>query len=224
MLYVYALLAEAPGATLGRGLGGERLHLVEMEGVRVVAGTLPAVPRPSLPALRRHDAVVRRLAKVTDAVLPVRFGTALTGRAALARALAGQGPALRRALRVVRGREQMTLRVFGVPAPSPRPRAVPDGRPGTRYLAARLAAAVHRTTVPELRMLRRRLAPLVRAERVERHDAPPLLATVYHLVDRGRSAEYLATLDRAVAAPGHRVRVRASGPWPAYGFVPEPAA
>lgn len=224
MLYVYALLAEAPGAAPGRGLAGERLCVVDVEGVWAVAGTMTSAPPPSAPALRRHDAVVRRLARATDAVLPVRFGTAVAGRAALARALEGRGPSLRRALRLVRGREQMTLRVFGLAAPLPRPEgAPPDGLPGTRYLAARLATAVHRRAVPELDALRSGLARLVRAERVERHDAPPLLATVYHLVDRGRSAEYLAWLDRA-ASHAHPVRLRASGPWPAYAFVPEPAA
>lgn len=224
MLYVYALLAEPPGRPPGRGLRGERLGVVDVEGLWAVAGTMPTAPSPSVSALRRHDAVVRRLARATDAVLPVRFGTVLAGRAALARALAGRGPTLRRALRLVRGREQMTLRVFGVVAPAPRREGtVPDGRPGTRYLAARLATAVHRRTVPELDAVRRGLAPLVRAERVERHDAPPLVATVYHLVDRGRSAEYLARLDRA-APRAHPVRVQASGPWPAYAFGPEPPA
>ena len=226
MLYVYALLAEAPATAPGRGLAGERLRMLHLEDIVVIAGTVTVSPAPSASALRRHDAVVRRVARGADALLPVRFGTAVAGRAALARVLAGRAPALRRALELVRGREQMTLRLFGTPAPVPSSAAcdVPAaGGPGARYLAARQAARARRARVPELSPLRPRLAPLVRAERVERHDVAPLLATVYHLVDRGRGAEYLARLDRA-ARRVQSVRVRASGPWPAYAFAPEPVA
>jgi hypothetical protein len=57
----------------------------------------------------------------------------------------------------------------------------------------------------------------VRAERAERHDRPPLLATVQHLVPRGAGARYVAVVDdcRAGLRP---CRVSVTGPWLPYAF------
>jgi hypothetical protein len=62
------------------------------------------------------------------------------------------------------------------------------------------------------------LQDLVRAERIERVDGPPLLATVYHLVDRGGAAAYLARLE-ALRTLVPDLRLTASGPWPPYAFA-----
>jgi hypothetical protein len=178
-----------------------------------------APPRPTGTALRAHDATVRRLARGADAVLPFRFGTVVSGRDALRRLLAPRAAELRDALARVAGCEQMTLRVFGEPARerrrAPARRA---GGPGARYLGARL----REHAVPEIDPIRPALASFVRAERTERHRTPPLLASVYHLVERRRGAAYRAALRRAARAGG--VRLRVSGPWPPYAFTPEPRA
>jgi Gas vesicle synthesis protein GvpL/GvpF len=169
--------------------------------------------------LRGHDATVRRLARGVHAVLPFRFGTVVAGRDELRRLLAPRAAALREALALVAGREQMTLRVFGAPGPE-RPRvdrARRPGGPGARYLTAR--AREH--AVPEIDPIRPALASFVRAERTERHRTPPLVASVYHLVDRRRGAAYRAALRRAVRGAGG-VRLRVTGPWPPYAFAPEP--
>ena len=71
----------------------------------------------------------------------------------------------------------MTLRVWGEQAAPPADAGVSGAGPGARYLAARRRAR----QVPEVETLRSRLGALVKAERVERHDRPPLLATVQHL-------------------------------------------
>jgi hypothetical protein len=219
VLYVYALLAARPRGAAGRGLGGEPVRFLRCGGVIVAAGTLPQPPNTSVEAVRAHDAVVRRLTAAADAILPARFGSLVPDRAALARSLAGRAPALRDALRLVAGREQMTLRVSGRRSRASRDADESDGAgPGTRYLAARRRARA----LPELDPLRRRLAELVTAERVEPFDSASLLATVYHLIPRGRSTDYLKTV--AAAGPSLRgVRVRASGPWPPYAFAPEAA-
>ena len=220
-LYVYAVLAAAPSGRVGVGLTGERLRVVEALGLHAVVGTMRRKPRPSATALRRHDAVVRRLASHGSAVLPVRFGTVLAGEAALVRVLALRGPDLRQALDLVSGCEQMTLRVYGPARPriQVEPPASGPRRPGTRYLVQRLEARA----VPELAPLRRVLARVVRAERVERHDRPPLLASVYHLVPRARIRRYVTL----AAAAGRRIpglTVTVSGPWPAWAFAPEAVA
>src|SRR5437588_580118 len=80
------------------------------------------------------------------------------------------------------GREQMTLRVLGdAPAAVETPRDHAGDEtlgPGARYLTARRAEWRRAREAPELTPLRPALAPVVRAERVTRHDAPPLLASV----------------------------------------------
>src|SRR5207247_1773611 len=109
-LYLYALVGRPVRRPLGRGLGGEALRLIEVARLLVVAGRIDNAPRVTPTALRRHDATVRRLAGRTDAVLPIRFGTVVGDRLALARALAPRAAGLREALALVAGHEQMTLR------------------------------------------------------------------------------------------------------------------
>jgi len=116
---------------------------------------------------------------------------------------------LTEALALVRGREQMTLRVHGTPGASPS-----SGGPGTRYLEERRRAQ----SLPELEPLRAALSGLVRAERVERHTEPGLLASVYHLIDRGSAQAYRQAVE---STPLLGLRVTLSGPWPAWSFVPE---
>jgi hypothetical protein len=222
--YVYALLGEPPRGDTGAGLGAEPLRFVPIDGVLAAVGDMASPPPVNAATLRAHDAVVRRLAAAVDAILPVRFGTLLDGETALADAIAGRAPRLREALALVAGREQMTLRLFGEPAPMEE--VAPVGGelgPGARYLEARRRKARRDADVPELAPLRRHLAALVRAEQVQRHDAAPLLASVYHLVDRGRAAAYVD----AVAAGADALaptRAVATGPWPPYAFAPEPLA
>jgi Gas vesicle synthesis protein GvpL/GvpF len=146
----------------------------------------------------------------------------LADDAALADALAARGAVLDAALTLVEGCEQMTLRLYGsaTPATEDPPALSPDLGPGARYLEARLTARRAETSVPEMGALRPGLAALVRAERVERHATPPLLATIYHLVERGAASAYL----EAVATASGRlrdVRARASGPWAPYAFAPD---
>jgi hypothetical protein len=220
-VYVYALLGEAPSPDAGAGLRAEPLRVVRVGDLLVAVGEMTERPSVSEATLRAHDAVVRRLAGAVDAILPVRFGSLLS-ESSLADLLTARGRELSEALALVAGREQMTLRVLGdAPAPvDPAPDdAGPDTLgPGTRYLAARRAEWRRGREAPELASLRPALAPLVRAERVTRHDTPPLLASVYHLIDRGAAAAYRAAVDHAGLAP---VRVTASGPWPPYAFAPE---
>ena len=218
-LYLYALVGRPVRRPLGRGLAGEQLRLVEAAGLLVVAGRVPDSPRVTATALRRHDATVRRLARRTDAVLPIRFGTVLGDRQALTRTLAPRAAGLREALTLVAGHEQMTLRIYGEAATTLDESAVDDGGAGQRYLARRL----HARRAPEVDPLRRALRGLVSAERIERHERPPLLASVYHLVRRGDSERYLATV-AAASARLNGVRVSPSGPWPAYAFAPDAVA
>ncbi|MBX3471553.1 MAG: GvpL/GvpF family gas vesicle protein [Planctomycetes bacterium] len=225
-LWLYAFVDDVVlvGHDLGLGLAGEPLRLVAPAGLRAVVGALPgAPPAPTPAALREHDAAVRRLEGLAGAVLPARFGQVAADEAALAERIGPRVDALRRALDLVRGREQMTLRLFGpLEATGALPAADDPGDtglgPGARYLARRRAAL----GVPEAAGLLEALGARVRATRVERPaaGAGELLASVYHLVDRGAADGYRAQVE--ALAPGLAPRrVRVSGPWPAYAFAGE---
>jgi len=226
VLYLYAVVTEPAPVPLGVGLSGEPLRIVRWGNLLAVTGTSGAAPAVDAGALRAHNAVVRRLARRAPALLPARFGSLVRDEPALVEWLRLRARGLREALALVAGGEQMTLRVYGTATPNadePTAGALEALGPGARYLTRRLHAHRRAAAAPEIAPLRRALGRLIRAERVERHDSPPLLVSVHHLVPRGASARYRATLARA--RPGLRpLRMRASGPWPPYAFVPPPVA
>jgi len=224
-LYVYAVLEKGSPA-VGTGLAGEPLRLVRCGDLAAAVGDMADTPGVEARTLRAHDAVVRALAQSADAILPARFGCFVKDEAALRDALQPRARELGEALRVVRGCEQMTVRVYATDtaeASAEAPAAGPSAgaaRPGTDYLVSRQRERRRAHEVPELDPLRPALATLVRDERAQRHRTPPLLASVYHLIERGQAATYQETLTRAAASLDD-VRVTASGPWPPYAFAPE---
>lgn len=219
-VYLYAVLGARPASACGSGVCAEPLRLLACGDLVALVGDVPESPAITAMTLRAQDAVLRRLAAEVDALLPVRFGTLVADDTTLAEALAQRGPQLAQALERVAGCEQMTLRVWGdggaVAAVAPDGEAMPGG-PGTRYLAGRRRAQARAQHVPEVDALRQRLGDLVRAERAERHDRPPLLATVQHLVARGAGARYVACIDEARASL-RPWRVSVTGPWLCYAF------
>lgn len=224
-LYVYALLGTLPLDDPGHGLVGEPLVVLPSNNVFAAVGSMEAPPPIERDTLLQHDAIVRRLATQVEAILPVRFGTLLSSERELHEGLADRREALGRALELVRGREQVTLRVFrhGAPAEDPplqEPEAGPHDGPGTTFLLARQAAHRRARTVPELDALRPALTPLVMAERVERHDRGALVATVFHLIRRGTAPAYIEHVTTATALP-EGIRLAVTGPWPPYAFAPE---
>jgi hypothetical protein len=195
---------------------------VTVGDLAAVVGAMEDSPDATPEAVRGHDAVVRRLAEFAEAILPARFGTVQDAPALSEWLAAAMG--LDDALRLVAGREQMTLHVFQADAPttSEAGGAGADDAglgPGARYLAERQRHWRHKERIPELEPLRPRLDALVAAERVELRATPPWRASVYHLIERGRSAEYReaveANLDLVIG-----LRLRVSGPWAPYAFAP----
>ena len=220
ILYLYAIADADPAGPLGTGIGGEPLALIPAGGLVAVAGSLPGRPTADSETLTRQDAVVRRLAGLFAALLPVRFGESAADEAAVAAKIAPRESELTAALQLVRGCVQMTLRVFGEADPAPEPVSAASGGPGARYLEARRQEQQKLRSLPEIDPLSAVLRPLLRAERIERHAAGPLLGTAYHLVPREGAAAYLAAVEEARGHVGGR-RLKATGPWPPYAFAPE---
>lgn len=208
---LYAIVGARPRRSLGKGVSGKALHVVEAGGAAVVIERAPAASATP-EAIRAHDRVVRRIAAASPSVLPFRFGSAVRDGAALTAALAPVASAIGRALALVEQCVQFTIRVYGEASPPPRPAR--SAGPGARWLGARMAAR----RAPEIDAVTEATAMFVRAAKTVRHDRAPLVASVYHLVPKASVRRYRAALASS-SADLAQVKVETSGPWPAYAFA-----
>lgn len=211
MLYVYALLGVRPDQRPSEAgcqvIGAGNLFAAVAEIERPLA-----VDEQSL---RLHDQTVRELAASVEAILPVRFNSVFANEASLAQALAAREPELLLALELVTNREQMTVRVHAEPETSSTAVEAELPATGTSYLLAKKRLQDRDILARSIEAIHLRVEGLIRAERIERHK--PVLASVFHLIDRGRSGEYAAALADSAA---NEVRFTFSGPWPPYAFGP----
>lgn len=236
VLYGIGRNADAPALPeLLRGAQGEALRRLALGPLLLIAGEVESPPALDEGALRAHDAAARALHAVLPAFLPARFGSAAETEQALFRAFDPIAGLLDEALSLVHGREQMTLRVFGRPQDAPASagsaQTAPGDAagPGARYLKRLAHAHARAREIPELAGLRPFLREFVRAEHAERAAparpaGPGLLASVFHLIDRGSAGAYAQALETGLAAQRASLgdlRVSLSGPWPAWSFAPE---
>lgn len=229
---VYAFVSRSdrrPGVV---GLEGERLRRVRAGGVDVIVGSLSRRRAPRTATLRRYDAIERALAARHPAVLPARFGTCVDDPADLVLLIRGQAVPIRKALRLVRHRVQMTTRLFAdqgqTRVSSGSDQGQTGARPGsdheygatrgTEYLRTRAADARRRRELPEFAPLGAAVRRWVKAERMERQERGRLIGSVYHLIPRSAVSAYQRSLERAALDAGRTTIV--SGPWPAYAFAP----
>jgi hypothetical protein len=240
-LYVYAIVDGPIALDNLRGVAGEPLRFVASGdgGAHAIAGDFASVsagagasatpPALTAESLRAQDALVRELAERADALLPARFGARFPDEQALRQTLDDLAPRLDRALTRVRGHEQMTIRLFHESAEVPltrdeasdNPANDDDGRlgPGTRYMRKR--AAEGRQWPAAVEELRAALADAIDDERVERGQSP-VIGSIHHLIPRGSADRYRARLEEATAAArfaASGIRLRVSGPSPAYAFA-----
>jgi hypothetical protein len=186
------------------------LRHVAVGSIGAVVQRVSRGPRPSERAMREFDRVVASIAATVPALLPARFGTTFADVEELTAILKARQPALRRALRHVRGRVQMTTRVVTVKAQGPRPKLQSQVRSGAEYLRRRAAER----EVPGFPPLRAAVRRWVRDEHVEQRNS---VASVYHLIPRASVPAYRRALQSAADDAGLRVIV--SGPWPPYAFA-----
>ena len=135
--YVFALVDRMP-ASRGRGFKGP-LAARRVPGAVAIVERRADVPPPAFGTLRKHQAIVSRLAVAVPAILPVRFGTLLESED-LEEALEGREREIAEALSRVRHRVQFTWRAGapkrGIGRPLPRRRrqgvSTSGGQPGPR--------------------------------------------------------------------------------------------
>lgn len=219
ILYLYALADhrfEVRGIT---GVEGEPLELLETPSALIAAGWLARAPVLDHDTLAAQDLVVRALHERAEALLPMRFGAVMPDTDAARRALDVIHAILPDRFELVRGREQMTLRVL---EDRDEGREGSEGHeggegiegPGTRYLLGRAGRTPPRGVVPLLDALR----PVAHATRVEPGRIVGVLATVYQLIDKGSAAAYSQAVASA-AARHAALSVRITGPAPPYAFA-----
>jgi hypothetical protein len=165
--------------------------------------------------LRRYDRIMHELAARFPAMLPARFGTSVE-EDELMFILSARRTSLARALTTVRGRVQMTIRVFtrGDVGDRAIEQALEDRAEavtGRHYLAGKARAA---RAVAGFEPVRAAVARWVRDERVERRGG---VSSVYHLIPRSSTSAYRRAVRTAAASTGLRLIV--SGPWPPYAFA-----
>ena len=220
-LCVYALTTQAPRALRLRGLERELLRVVTMGRVSAIVGELRRAPGNTYERLTLYDAVMHRLSDRYAAILPVRFGTCLT-RDELEGILRERQQSFRRALRHVRGRVQMIVRVVDRGPDKVRATSVSDRaesvaralsgsrKSGVEYLRRRAAEA----TAPAFDPIRDAVRRWVRDERIETRDR---IASVYHLIPRGAAEAYRTAAVTRANEVGLRATI--SGPFPPYAFT-----
>ena len=211
LYYIYALVER--GLPRRFTVLGQRLQAIDIGRVSAIVQVVREAPAVTEAALRRQHAVVTRLARRTDALLPVRFGAVFAPPVVAARVKAVE-KTVAAALRRVRGCVQMTVRVH---APAAREPDVAASSPGTAYLAARSERGETLRSITA-RMHRAASGVLV-DERVD-EGRGELLGTVYHLV-RSKDVERYRNRLEAAARSLAPARLYVTGPWPVFAFVPD---
>ena len=223
---VYALITPSRLPRRVKGVAGEPLRAMTVDGIVAVVGEVRRPPAASTRNLRRFASIIESIAGGASAILPARFGSTFADVTELMLVLRSRRGSIRERLRAVRGRAQMTIRLVGsdpgdasirgqtpmVGRSGVRPRN--KATQGTRYLQEQLAKMRTAREIPELAPVRAAVRRLVREERVERRRS---IATVHHLIPRAAAGRYGAAVARTAAENG--VRLTVSGPWAPYAFA-----
>lgn len=218
---MYAFSSRTRG-DLGEGIAGEALSTSVHGSIEAIVAELETAPKIETKNAVAFDRLMNRLLEHSDALLPARFGMTVRDRRALEDHLGEARDALERSLALVRGRRQLTLRLFGS-ASTVSPRPLESARPasGRDYLARKLEEHRRARKLPELEAIKPRIDPLIVAERIERSDAQPWFASAYHLVDARRIDAYRAAIEAlAPRLEPNGVRAKLSGPFAPYAFAP----
>jgi hypothetical protein len=212
-LYVFALTEQKAAPFVA---DGHRIEFVKTDGVYAAVERVAERPGVSEAALRTQHDVVARIAERVNALLPARFG-AYVDPAELDVLTLRRRDAINEALTLVRGRGQMTVRLF---QDEPPPHiAAPAPTTGTDYLERRAQSSAPHARPDALGPIGDAVRHIVAAERIDNGQGR-IAATLYHLVDRNLLEQYKQALLPLRRRAGDSM-MTVTGPWPPYAFVPE---
>ena len=221
-------IADAAAALPRDGQAGGLLRIVH-GGLAAVVSPLAEpgwVEAPAKAELLAYERIIRSQHAVAD-VLPMRFGSVLSGEAAVRAHLDEQRETYQRALTRTAGCVELGVRaLLSAPPPTaPETDVKPMSRSGADYLEARRR---HYSSENRLRercvaleqALLSKVAPLCREHRMELpapRPGEPALCSLYFLVPR----EQVLAFRTAVSATPVQCHtdVALSGPWPPFNFV-----
>lgn len=185
---------------------------------------MESAPRPTVEAIRRHDAVVRAAWTSAPACLPLRFGQWVESRDTLEARLTEQRAELERGLARVAGAGEHGVRVVDPAETAKTEPQAPRPTSGKAYLE-RLQDKAHRQEERERRAdaigreLKAALAEVIRAQRLDPLPSGQGLVSVSHLVPREHEPEYTRRL-RDFREEHAELGFVLTGPWPPYSFGP----
>jgi hypothetical protein len=181
------------------------VEAVTVKSLAAIVQKRAKAPAVSERALEAQVAALAKLEAQGLAFLPVRFGTVVRDEAELRRLLTPLAASMKKALSATRGKRQMTVRVRGTRAKTPR-------TSGRAFLTAR----VRESRIPEADPVRKAVAGLVAAEETGPARGT-FCGTVYHLVENKHIARYIAAVEAVQRrSPGRFV---VSGPMPPFAFT-----
>jgi hypothetical protein len=219
VLYVYALTGSFSGSLRAAGLHGAPLRAIAGGPLEAIYSEHAVAPEPDEKLLWAHEQVVEDLMESSN-ILPMRFGSTVENREALAALLRERREEFMAALERVRGAVELSVRAQLPVATETDSGTRPAWRsqPGTAYLLERARRQRHSEDAAEL--VHRPLVALARTSAPKAGAGAPGAFKAAYLVD-----------EEAVAAFGERVgelnstlpdtKVSCTGPWPPYSFVSE---
>jgi hypothetical protein len=223
-MYLYAI-TDRPETPLpaGPGLEDAALRNLAYRGIVAVVSPLTTAEVPlTEDNLWQHEAIVEVL-MADRAVLPVRFGTVLSNKAAVQNVLAAHYADFVASLDRVRGRVELGLRVlWNSEIQNPKSK-IQNPNSGRAYLMARLeeerqARAWRQRAEALAEELHASLAQLAAESTQQVLVTPRLLLTAAYLVERDRVTVFQREVE-ALSTAYPALRFLCTGPWPPYNFV-----
>jgi hypothetical protein len=215
-LYVYGFVPASMAPARPIRVNGHRIELLRIARIAVAIERLPERPSMSESSLRTQHAIVERLAKRCQAVLPARFGSFIA-LDDLQRIVRGRQADLREALRTVHRRVQMTIRIVTSHPANSRGPVARAATSGVAYLNAR-RASISASLPPVAVVVIDAVRTLVRGERIE-NDRESGRTAVFHLIDRTDVRRYRSSIASLTLPTDDSVT--ATGPFAPFAFAPE---
>lgn len=237
--WVYAVTPEDTTPPSGVGVDDGPLRRVAHAGLAAVVSSVALSDPDEVDRRLRQPAELEALARTHHQVVtscfeagptvPFRLATLYRGDDGVRRLLAERREELSAALATVAGRAEWGVQAYAVAAaPPPAEEPDPAAGPGTAYLlrqrGRRLAQqAAERAACEAAERIDRALAEVAVAVRPQStgggaRQAGTLVLNTSYLVDEREQETFRATVED-LARRHAEVRVRLTGPWPAYSFV-----